>query len=132
MSDPNRSLQSPLGRVRGLGSAKAGTHHWILLRATSIALIALIFYPLATLLCLAVHGDYNDVVAWLHTPWAAAGVVLFLGFSFHHAALGLQDVIEDYIHCKCARPAALFLVKFGAAAFTVLGTFATLKIMLGA
>jgi succinate dehydrogenase / fumarate reductase membrane anchor subunit len=126
------SLRSPLGRTRGLGSAKSGTHHWWLQRLTSIALIPLTIYPLAMLYIQARFGNYDSIIHWLRSPVSAACVILFLGVTAHHTAQGLQVVIEDYIHCETSKIASLILMKFVAVALFVIGTLATLKIMFGA
>lgn len=127
-----RSLRSPLGRVRGLGSAHHGTEHWIALRLTSLALLPLALYPVVTFFLAANEGGYGALREWLHNPVSAAAVILFLLVGFHHSANGLQVVIEDYFHCECVKNAALFVIKFGSLALALLGALATLKIMLGA
>ncbi|MBV8548015.1 MAG: succinate dehydrogenase, hydrophobic membrane anchor protein [Alphaproteobacteria bacterium] len=132
MKSVMRSLRSPLGRVRGLGSAHAGTEHWIGQRLTSLALIPLSLYPVVTFFLAANHGGYGALRDWLHSPISATAVILFLLVGFHHAANGLQVVIEDYVHCECAKSATLFVIKFGSLALALAGTLATLKIMLGA
>jgi succinate dehydrogenase / fumarate reductase, membrane anchor subunit len=125
------SFRSTLGRVRSLGSAKAGTHHWYLMRITSVALLVLAIYPVFGFFIYAVYGGHAGAVEWLKSPLAATGVILFLIAGFHHAANGLQTVIEDYIHCECAKPVLIFSIKFLAAAFAILGILATLKVTLG-
>ena len=124
-------FRSTLGRIRGLGSAQAGSHHWYLMRVTSVALLLLTLYPIFGFFIYAVYGGRAGALEWLHSPIAATGVILFLIVGFHHAANGLQVVIEDYIHCSCAKPALLFIIKFLAAACAILGVLATLKIALG-
>lgn len=127
-----RTLRSPLGRVRGLGSAHNGTEHWIGLRLTSVALIPLALYPVVTFFLAANEGGYSALREWLHSPVSAAAVILFLIVGFHHTTSGLQVMIEDYLHCECVKNAMLFVVKFVSLALALLGTLATLKIMLGA
>jgi succinate dehydrogenase / fumarate reductase, membrane anchor subunit len=125
------SFRSTLGRVRSLGSAKAGTHHWYLMRLTALALLALAVYPVFGFFIYAVYGGHGGAIEWLRSPFAATGVILFLIAGFHHAANGVQTVIEDYIHCECAKTASVLIVKFLAAAFAILGILATLKVTLG-
>ena len=131
MSDNIRSLKTPLARARGLGSAKSGTAHWWALRLTSLALVFLAIYPFGILLTVAANGSYADVVDWLRSPYVAGAVILFIAVGFHHAANGLQVVLEDYLHCECSRTLSVIAVKFVAIALTVVGSLATLKIMLG-
>jgi len=125
------SFRTTLGKVRAMGSAKSGTHHWMLMRLTSVALLFLILYPIMGFFLYAVYGGREGALQWLHSPVAATGVVLFLIVGFHHAANGLQVVIEDYVHCNCAKSISLFLVKSIAASCAILGVLATLKIFFG-
>ncbi len=125
------SFQTTLGRVRALGSAKSGTHEWYLMRLTSVALLLLTIYPIFGFFIYAVYGGRAGAIEWLRTPIATTGVILFLGVGFHHGAAGLQTVIEDYFHCACVKNTLLFIVKFAAAIFAILGILTTLKIALG-
>ena len=131
MTKKKASFRSTLGSVRALGSAKSGTHHWILQRFTAIALLLLALYPVVGLFIYAVYGGRAGAVEWVHSPFTAAGLILFLIVAFHHAAAGLQVVIEDYVHSTVAKTALLLLVKFAAVAFAVVGILAVLKISLG-
>jgi succinate dehydrogenase / fumarate reductase membrane anchor subunit len=131
MTGKKMSVHAMLSRVRGLGTAKSGTENWYLMRLTSVALFLLALYPIMGFFIYAVYGGYAGAVAWLKSPFAATGVILFLIAGFHHAAGGLQTVIEDYVHCPYAKTASLFIVKFLAAALAILGVLATLKVTLG-
>jgi succinate dehydrogenase / fumarate reductase membrane anchor subunit len=98
MTDQNKpSLQNPLGRARGLGSAKDGTHHWMMQRLTAFAMI-----PLTLFMAYALHqitaANYTTFVVWITQPMVAIALILFVLISFYHAALGLQVIIEDYVH----------------------------------
>lgn len=125
------ALRSMLGRVRALGSARSGTHEWYMMKLTSAALLVLALYPLFGFFIYAVYGGREGALEWVRCPFSATGIILFLIAGFHHAAHGLQVVIEDYVHCPCAKNALLFAVKFGAVACAILGILATLKISLG-
>ncbi len=127
----NNGLRSPIGRVRGLGSAKHGTAHWWAMRLTSLALIVLCGWFVVKLLICLNSSDYAATVAWLHQPLPAALMVLFLITGFHHAAHGLQVVIEDYVHCECVKITTLIAVKFLSAALAVTGIIAVGKIAFG-
>jgi len=131
MKKDTAAFRSILGRVRGLGSAKSGTHEWYVMRLTSVALLGLALYPILGFFIYAVYGGRAGALEWLHSPFAATGVVLFLLVGFHHAAHGLQTVIEDYVHCSCVKTGMLFAVKFGAAGLAVLGVLAVLKVVVG-
>lgn len=98
-----------LGKVRGLGSARHGGHHWIGERVTSIALLVLGLWLLASLLFLPDLGQ-RTVVEWLRMPSAAVPMVLLVLVGFRHAVDGLQVVIDDYVHDEGNRFAVSFLV----------------------
>lgn len=121
------ALRSPLGRVRGLGSAKEGVSHWWAQRLTAIALVPLSFWFVISVIGL-IGADYAEFDAWISTPGNAAMAVLFVAAIFHHAQLGLQVVIEDYVHHEGAKFASLITVKLlslGLAAFTIVAVFQT-------
>jgi succinate dehydrogenase / fumarate reductase, membrane anchor subunit len=125
-----KSLRSPLGRAIGLGSAKEGAEHWWLQRLTAIALIPLSLWFVASVIALA-GADHVQVVDWLSSPLAAIIMVLLIGATFYHAALGLQVVIEDYVHAEGLKIAALVLNKLVCFALAIAGIFAVLKIAFG-
>ena len=96
------ALQTPLAKVRHLGSAKEGVNHWWWQRLTAILLVPLSLWFVGSLWSLIVAGaDRDDFVDWLSGPVAAVLMLLFLGATFYHLKLGLQVVIEDYVHGKC-------------------------------
>ena len=97
MKSKSQSYRSDLGRVRGLGSAKEGTHHWWVMKVTSFALIPLTLWFVYSVLQL-IGGDQAAVQAWVKQPIQAITLLLFIGFTLHHSANGLQTVMEDYIH----------------------------------
>ena len=101
-----RSLRSPLGRVRGMGSAKGGTHHWWMQRVTSIALLPLSIWLIFSLAGLA-GAEYAVVLEWIGNTFNAVLLLAFLTAAFHHAAAGLQVVIEDYVRGELQRFAAI-------------------------
>jgi succinate dehydrogenase / fumarate reductase membrane anchor subunit len=126
----DRRLRSALGRVRGLGSAKEGVAHWWAQRLTSIALVPLILWFVASLVGL-IGADHATFVAWLRQPLSAILVTLLLAAGFHHLQLGLQVVIEDYVHHEATKIASLIVMKFAAAVLALLGIFSVLKIAFG-
>jgi succinate dehydrogenase / fumarate reductase membrane anchor subunit len=92
-------MRSPLGRVLGLGSAKEGVEHWWMQRLTAIAMV-----PLAIWFVIAALGmigaDRAAMVAWMHSPMSPVFAILLIVAVIYHLALGLQVVIEDYIHSE--------------------------------
>ncbi len=123
-------LRAPLGRVRGLGSAKSGTHHFWVQRVTAIALIPLSLWFIYAVLSL-VGADHATVSSWLQSPINAVLMILLLLATFHHLQLGLQVVIEDYIHGEGTKIASLMILKGGSLVLAVAGTFAVLKVAFG-
>ena len=123
-------LQHPLGRVRGLGSAKAGSHHWWLQRATAIALIPLTLWFVYSALTLAA-GDHASSVQWITEPANAILMILLVLATFHHLQLGLQVVIEDYIHHEALKIGSLLVMKLGSVSLAVVAIFSTIMVSFG-
>ena len=115
-----------IGRVRGLGSAKAGAHHWWQQRLTAGSNLLLMLWFLFSLLRLPAY-DYATVTTWLSSPLAAVPMLLLIVSVFWHFRLGLQVVIEDYQHDE-TRIVALVLLNFYTIAMAGLAIFAILKI----
>lgn len=125
------SHRSPLGRARGLGSAKQGVHHFWVQRVSAVALIPLGLWFVFSIALLAAKGaSYEAVSHWVAAPSVAVTLALFLAAAFYHGALGLQVVIEDYVPQNGAKITLLLLTKFVAAAAAATGIFAVLKIAL--
>ena len=122
-----RSLRSDLGRARGLGSAKEGAGHWWAQRVTAAALVPLTLWFVASVISLA-GADLAAVRAWVANPVSAVLLIVLIGATFHHAQLGVQVVIEDYVHTEWAKVAGIFLVKFAAVLLAAIAGFSVLKI----
>jgi succinate dehydrogenase / fumarate reductase, membrane anchor subunit len=119
-----------IGRVRGLGSAHSGSHHWLLQRFTAIGNLLLVLWLAASLLMLPGLG-YDAVRDWLARPVPATLMALLVVTTFWHARLGMQVAFEDYVHTpanKFAVMTALNLAAFGGAAF---GVFCVVRLALG-
>jgi len=121
------TLETPLARVRGLGSAREGAGHWWQERSTSVALLALYVWLLASLLRLG-SLDYGTIREWLADPWAAIPMLLLVVTTFVHLRDGLQVVIEDYVHDEGNKAFALMLLNFVVIAAGTIALFAILKI----
>lgn len=110
-TDPSiHIMRSNLGRARGLGSAKTGLHHWWMQRITAIALLPLSLYFVLTVLMLD-HSTREQVVAFMAEPWNAVLYLCLIVALFYHLSLGLQVVLEDYVHSEGLRMASILLVN---------------------
>lgn len=119
-----------IGRVRGLGSAHSGTHHWLVQRFTAIGNLLLVFWFIGSLLMLPDLG-YSTVREWIARPVPATAMALLVVTTFWHARLGVQVLVEDYVHehaNKFACIAGLNLAAFAGAAF---GLFCVIRLALG-
>lgn len=120
-----------IGKVRGLGSAHNGSHHWLLQRFTAIGNLLLVFWFIASVLLLP-NMNYATVREWIARPVPATAMALLVVTTFWHARLGMQVMLEDYVQTpanKFAVFAALNLATFGGAAF---GLFCVIRLALGA
>ena len=125
------SLRSPLGRVRGLGSAKEGVGHWWMQRLTSIALAPLAI--LFVLLCLhLLNANYVEVRDMVANPLVAVLLLSFMISLYYHGMLGLQVVIEDYVHQRWMEISLLIAVRFSAFLLGAASVLAILRIVLQA
>ena len=123
-------MRTPLGRALGLGSAKEGVAHWWAQRVTAVALVPLALWFVAAII--AHLGARREMVwQWFSSPVPAILMLLFLAAAFHHLALGLQVVIEDYVEPPFARICTIVVMKFVAYAFAVAGAFAVLRMAFG-
>ncbi|TWJ10209.1 succinate dehydrogenase, hydrophobic membrane anchor protein [Altererythrobacter ishigakiensis] len=110
-----------LGKVRGLGSAHEGAHHWLVQRFTAIGNLVLSIWLIASIIGLP-DLSYSTVSKWLAQPVSATAMILLVISTFWHARLGLQVLIEDYLHnsgTKFAALAALNLAVIGGGAFAI-------------
>ena len=123
-----KSLRSPLARAGGLGSAKDGVEHWWRQRLTAVALAPLALWFIASMV---VHGgdDYFEFTAWLRTPFSTLMMALLVAAAFHHSALGLQVIIEDYVHSAAKIP-ALITMRISCIVLAATGILAVLRVAL--
>ncbi|MCW2337304.1 succinate dehydrogenase / fumarate reductase membrane anchor subunit [Sphingobium sp. B2D3A] len=118
-----------LGRVRGLGSARSGTHHWIAQRFTAIGNLLLVSWLLASLALLPAH-DHAAITGWLTQPIVAVPMMLMIVSVFYHIRLGLQVLIEDYVHDEGLKFATLILLHFFVIGCAAVSLFSVAKIAL--
>lgn len=104
------SLQTPLARVLGLGSAKEGVEHWWQQRLTALALIPLGIWFVVVAVSL-VGADHAAASRWVAQPLNKALLIAFFAAALHHAQLGVQVVIEDYVHIEACKLGLLLAVK---------------------
>jgi succinate dehydrogenase / fumarate reductase membrane anchor subunit len=121
---------TPLGRVRGLGPSGHGGEHWIRERLTSIALLLLGSWLLASLLFLP-SLDQRTLTEWLRMPSAAVPMALFVITAFIHALDGMKVVVDDYVHDEGSNFALNALLLFAAVGGAALALFALGKIAFG-
>ena len=123
------SLRSPLSKVIGRGSAGEGAGHWWMQRVTAVALVPLTLWFAWSLLGLHLQS-YDEVRGWLGQPWVAVLTILLVITLAWHSKLGVQVVIEDYVHGKVAKTSMLLLSTFIHIGAAVAGVFAILLLAL--
>jgi succinate dehydrogenase / fumarate reductase, membrane anchor subunit len=124
-------MRSSLGRAIGLGSAKEGVGHWWRQRVSALALVPLTLWFVIAVISM-ISADHAAFVAWVKSPMPAVFLILLLVAVFYHTALGLQVVIEDYVHREAMRLAALLLMRLLCILFAVRGILAVLTMALRA
>lgn len=123
-----RSTRSPLARAAGLGSSRTGVDDWLAERISAIALLPLTLWFAASIIA-HTGSDHAAFVNWLRSPASAILMILLLIALFHHTALGLQVVIEDYGHAG-GKFATLIIMRLSCFSLAVAGIVATLRIVL--
>jgi succinate dehydrogenase / fumarate reductase membrane anchor subunit len=124
------SLRTPLGRVRGLGSAKDGTHHWWMQRVTAVALIPLVVIFVIYVLTL-IGAPHAEVATTLGSPFGSLVALLLIAAVFYHFKLGMQVVIEDYVHGEGAKLTLLMLSNFFCIVVGLASALSVLKLAFG-
>ena len=124
------SMETPLGRVRGLGSAKSGLEHWWHQRLTALALIPLMVWFAVSLIVIA-SGTYQEAVDWIKDPIVAGLMILMLAAGYYHLKLGMQVIIEDYVHTKWVKITSLVVMTFWCIALALTSIMSVVWIWLG-
>ena len=122
--------RTPLARARGLGSAKDGVGHWWAQRLTAIALIPLVVWFAISLVMLS-GADYTVVRAWIGSPLVMMLLVLTIAVGLHHAQLGMQVVIEDYVHNEKLKLVSIMANNFFSVAIALASIYAILQLSSG-
>ena len=123
-------MRSPLGRARGLGSTKDGVAHWWAQRVTAVALVPLTLWFVVSVVSL-VGADYAAYKAWVGMPGNAVLLVLLIVTLFHHTQLGLQVIIEDYVHGEATKVVSLMVMKFTVVLLGASCVLAVLRVSFG-
>lgn len=124
-----KDRRDPMKIARGLGSSQHGAGHWMTQRITAAALVLLGIWFVVTVLCL-LHADYATARATVAQPWNALLLIAFVLTMFWHATLGLQVVIEDYVHTRWKEVFLVVAIKFLAVLGALAGVLAVLRIAL--
>jgi succinate dehydrogenase / fumarate reductase membrane anchor subunit len=124
------NLRNPLAQVRGLGSAKQGSHHWIAQRLTAVLLAPLSIWFLVAVLGVAA-GGYAEARSFVAQPLNACLIAAFVLALFYHAQLGLQVVVEDYVHVPWLELTLQIGIKFACFLAAIASLLAIVRISLG-
>ncbi len=124
------SMKPELAKVRGLGSSKSGTHHFIAQRFTALSLVPLFLFLIYFFLQVTMASSYDNVLELVGDPLHAVILSLTLILTLYHAQLGLQIVIEDYIHHKLIKILLIWGMKVLAIILAIVGIYALLQIAL--
>jgi succinate dehydrogenase / fumarate reductase membrane anchor subunit len=127
----NFDSASGLKRVRGLGSAKSGVHHWWLQRVTAVGNFALMAWFVLSLLLLP-NLAHSSVIAWIAQPLVAVPLMLLVLSTFWHARLGVQVMIEDYVHAEGLKLLSVLALNFFILGLGALALFSIARIAFGA
>jgi succinate dehydrogenase / fumarate reductase membrane anchor subunit len=126
-----KTLKNPLALARNHGSAGSGVEHWWAQRFSAVLLVPLTAWLVWTLTVLA-GADHAAASDWIAAPWNAAMAVLLVAASFYHARLGLQVVIEDYVHHRPTEIGLQLIVAIATLVGAVVGILSILKVAFGA
>ena len=130
-SPTQASIRTPLAKVRGLGSAKEGTGHFWMQRVTALANVPLTLF-LAVLIARYAGADHATVKAAIQQPLVSILLLLLVLSGIYHMRIGMQVIIEDYVHAEGSKLFLLMLNSFFAIAVGLTCTFAVLKMSFGA
>jgi succinate dehydrogenase / fumarate reductase, membrane anchor subunit len=125
------SMRTPLKNVRHLGSAREGASHFVMQRLTGVANVVLAIF-LVWLVTKIAGADYKTARTMLHNPFVALGLLALIGSGVIHMRLGMQTIIEDYVHTEGAKLVALAANTFFAILIGLSSVFAILKLSFGA
>lgn len=122
--------RTPVARFRGLGSAKEGVRNWWMQRLTAVALVPLSLWFVVSILSM-IGADHATVSQWVGSPLVTVLLILFIVALFYHAQLGMQEIIEDYVHTEWLKVTSGIVLKFAAILLGIVCAVAVLKVSLG-
>ena len=123
-------FRSQLGRVRGLGASHEGAHHFWVQRVTGVALVPLLLWFVFAATSM-VGADVETFKTWVGTHYNPVLLILLILAMFHHAQLGLQVIIEDYVHSEAIKITSLILTKFAVVLIGACAIFAVIRMTFG-
>lgn len=126
----NDIFRSPISTARGLGSAKDGTSHWFMQRVTAVLLAPLMLWLIYSLLTTVLGENRAGVVEWFLSPYVTITMLVLVSAMFYHMKLGLQVVIEDYIHNPKLKMFAIFTLYIGTFIIIVISWMAIIRLHL--
>lgn len=129
LKELDQDFRAPLSRVKGEGSSHEGVHHWIGQRLSAIALLPLGVFALVWIKFYG-GGSYGEIIRSLSNPWISGFVLLFITAASYHGSLGIQVVIEDYIHTNGWRRWGLIKTKLVMVLLPMMSLFFLMKIMM--
>ncbi len=122
------NFRTPISRARGLGSAKEGSHHWWGQRVTAVALIPLtLWFGIA--IVMVPGADYQTIVDWISSPWNTVLLISAVIAAFYHAMMGIQVIIEDYVHTEWMKIAGVLATKLILVFYALTALYATFRII---
>jgi succinate dehydrogenase / fumarate reductase membrane anchor subunit len=124
------SLRTPVGRARGLGSAREGAHHWWVQRVSAVALVPLTLWFVVSVLGL-MGADHQTMVGWVQNPVTASLLIALIAATFYHAALGMQVIFEDYLEPRWLELSAIVATKLICALLGIASAVSVLMIAFG-
>jgi succinate dehydrogenase / fumarate reductase, membrane anchor subunit len=107
----NKKYRTPIANARGLGSAKDGVSHWVWQRLTALMIAPISLWFIFSMMQFSQDATSYQMIEWLRSPFNALFLILLVGAIFFHATLGLQVIIEDYVHNEARKIIALILNK---------------------
>ncbi len=123
-----KSLRSPLGKAKGLGANGIGSEHFNAQRFLAVLLVPLVLWFIFCTSSLVLFGTYEDTVDYFSTPLHVIFIALFISAAFYHAAIGLQNVWEDYIHCRIGKVLMIYASRIFCIVAAASGVLAVLSI----